>query len=58
MSQESMKIVHTSHKFIFIMANFTEDLFDVFEEAEDIVEVIPAPVKPRNEDLNTSFNEK
>lgn len=53
-----MKIVHTSRKFIFIMANFTEDLFDVFEEAEDIVEVIPTPVKPRNEDLNTSFNEK
>lgn len=40
------------------MANFTEDLFDVFEEAEDIVEVIPAPVKSKNEDLNTSFNEK
>ncbi|OAD61477.1 Superkiller viralicidic activity 2-like 2 [Eufriesea mexicana] len=40
------------------MANFTEDLFDVFEEAEDIVEVIPTPVKPNNEDLNTPLNEK
>ncbi|XP_033354866.1 exosome RNA helicase MTR4 [Bombus vosnesenskii] len=39
------------------MANFTEDLFDVFEETEDI-EVIPTPIKPRNEDINASLNEK
>ncbi|XP_012168502.1 exosome RNA helicase MTR4 [Bombus affinis] len=39
------------------MANFTEDLFDVFEETEDI-EVIPTPIKSRNEDINVSLNEK
>lgn len=39
------------------MANFTEDLFDVFEETEDI-EVIPTPIKSRNEDINSSLNEK
>lgn len=39
------------------MANFTEDLFDVFEETEDI-EVIPTPIKSRNEDINASLNEK
>ncbi|XP_071862383.1 exosome RNA helicase Mtr4 [Bombus fervidus] len=39
------------------MANFTEDLFDVFEETEDI-EVLPTPIKSRNEDINESLNEK
>lgn len=38
------------------MANFTEDLFDVFEETEDVVEVIPISV--RQKDLNTSLNKK
>lgn len=40
------------------MASFTEDLFDVFEETEDIIEVIPTPVKSKNENLNASLNEK
>ncbi|XP_076635759.1 exosome RNA helicase Mtr4 [Colletes latitarsis] len=37
------------------MANFSEDLFDVFEETDDVVEVIPAPV--RQEDFKI-LNEK
>ena len=38
------------------MNNFTEDLFDVFEETEDIIEVIPAPVQQK--ESNAPLNEK
>lgn len=39
------------------MANFTEDLFDIFEEVEDVVEVIPPPVKQKP-DVNVSLDER
>ncbi|XP_066592438.1 exosome RNA helicase MTR4 [Prorops nasuta] len=32
------------------MSNFTDDLFDVFEEAGDEVEIIPAPVKEETDE--------
>lgn len=38
------------------MANFTDDLFDVFDETDDILEIIPNPVKPK--DVNTTADEK
>lgn len=38
------------------MNNFSEDLFDVFEETEDIIEVIPPPVKQK--ESNAPLNEK
>lgn len=38
------------------MANFSEDLFDVFEETEEVIEVIPSPVKQK--DLSAPFSEK
>ncbi|XP_078048359.1 exosome RNA helicase Mtr4 [Augochlora pura] len=40
----------------FIMANFTADLFDVFEETEEVEEVITPPIQQSN--TNTLLNEK
>nr|XP_012141644.1 PREDICTED: superkiller viralicidic activity 2-like 2 isoform X2 [Megachile rotundata] len=36
------------------MANFTDDLFDVFEEADDILEIIPTPVKQTSNEKETN----
>lgn len=35
------------------MAEFTNDLFDVFEEPSDVVEIIPASVKEVTNITNT-----